>query len=115
MFAFGETLEEREQGKAEAVVTNQIRLALDGISAENMKNIIIAYEPIWAIGTGKTATSQDAQNSIKEIRNKIEQIYGQTIARRVIIQYGNDTSSCAIILYGGSVKRRKCKRPIYKI
>ena len=100
---FGETLEEREQGKAEAVVTNQIRLALDGISAENMKNIIIAYEPIWAIGTGKTATSDDANEIIMKIREEISKIYG------------NDTSSCAIILYGGSVKRRKCKRPIYKI
>ena len=53
-----------------------------------MKNAIIAYEPIWAIGTGKTATSEDANNSIKGIRNKIAQIYGNEVANEIIIQYG---------------------------
>ena len=63
----GETLEEREAGKTADIITNQTRLALDGLSSEQVKNTIIAYEPIWAIGTGKTATSEDANNSIKEI------------------------------------------------
>lgn len=58
-----------------------------------MANTIIAYEPIWAIGTGKTATSEDAQNSIKAIRNKIEEIYGQNVAERVIIQYGGSVKA----------------------
>ena len=61
---------------------------------------MIAYEPIWAIGTGKTATSEDANNTIKAIRNEIEKIYGQECCKGVIIQYG------------GSVKASKCKRII---
>ena len=70
----GETLEEREAGKTADIITNQTRLALEGLSNEQVKNTIIAYEPIWAIGTGKTATSEDANNSIKEIRKEIEKI-----------------------------------------
>ena len=72
----GETLEERESGKTVDIITNQTKLALEGLTDEQVKNTIIAYEPIWAIGTGKTATSEDANNSIKEIRKKIEEIYG---------------------------------------
>ncbi len=84
----GESLQEKEAGITNKVITNQTRLALEGLSSGQVENIIIAYEPIWAIGTGKTATSQDANNSIKEIRDEICKIYGQTIAQRVIIQYG---------------------------
>ncbi|MCF0126799.1 MAG: triose-phosphate isomerase [Clostridia bacterium] len=89
----GETLEERENGKTGEIITNQTALALEGLSNEQVENTIIAYEPIWAIGTGKTATSEDANNSIKEIRNKIEEIYGQNTANRVIIQYGGSVKS----------------------
>ena len=74
----GETLEER---------------ALEGLTDEQVKNTIIAYEPIWAIGTGKTATSEDANNSIKEIRKEIEKIYGKEVAECVIIQYGGSVKS----------------------
>lgn len=84
----GETLEQKEQGIAEEVITLQTEKALDGLTAEQVKNTIIAYEPIWAIGTGKTATSEDANNSIKGIRNKIAQIYGNEVANEIIIQYG---------------------------
>lgn len=84
----GETLEEREQGKTKEVITTQTRLALEGLTNEQVENTIIAYEPIWAIGTGKTATSEDANNSIKEIRDEICKIYGQNTSDRVIIQYG---------------------------
>lgn len=84
----GESLNEREEGKTKEVITNQTKLALDGLTNEQVKNTIIAYEPIWAIGTGKTATSEDANNSIKEIRDEICKIYGQNVAERVIIQYG---------------------------
>ena len=65
----GETLEEREAGKTVEKITKQTELALEGLTKEQVENTIIAYEPIWAIGTGKTATSEDANNSIKEIRN----------------------------------------------
>lgn len=68
----GETLEEREAGKTVEKITTQTRLALEGLNASQVKNTIIAYEPIWAIGTGKTATSEDANNSIKEIRAEIK-------------------------------------------
>ena len=84
----GESLEQREDGKTKEVITTQTRLALEGLENEQVENIIIAYEPIWAIGTGKTATSEDANNSIKEIRDEICKIYGQMTAQRVIIQYG---------------------------
>lgn len=89
----GETLEEREAGKTEEIITNQTRLALEGLSNEQVENTIIAYEPIWAIGTGKTATSEDANNSIKAIRDEIRKIYGEEVAEKVIIQYGGSVKS----------------------
>ncbi len=89
----GETLEERESGKTVEKITTQTKLALEGLTPEQVKNTIIAYEPIWAIGTGKTATSEDANNSIKEIRKKIEEIYGKDVADCVIIQYGGSVKS----------------------
>lgn len=93
----GETLEQKELGKTSEIITNQTKLALEGLSDEQVKNTIIAYEPIWAIGTGKTATSEDANNSIKEIRKEIEKIYGEEVANKVSI------------LYGGSVKASNAK------
>ena len=84
----GETLNERESGKAFEIITNQTQKALDGLSGEQVANTIIAYEPVWAIGTGKTATSEDANEACKKIREKIAKIYGQNVADRVIIQYG---------------------------
>ena len=89
----GETLEQRESGITGEIITSQTRLALAGLSDEQVKNTIIAYEPIWAIGTGKTATSEDANNSIKEIRKEIEKIYGKDVAECVIIQYGGSVKS----------------------
>ena len=89
----GETLEQREAGKTEEIITKQTELALEGLTEEQVKNTIIAYEPIWAIGTGKTATKEDANNSIKAIRNKIVEIYGQMVADEVIIQYGGSVKS----------------------
>ena len=79
----GETLEQREAGKTVEIITKQTELALEGLTDE----------PIWAIGTGKTATSEDANNSIKEIRNKIADIYGKDVAEEVIIQYGGSVKS----------------------
>ena len=88
----GETLDEREQGKTIDVITRQTKLALEGLTNEQVKNTIIAYEPIWAIGTGKTATADDANDSVKKIREEVAKIYG------------NDVAECVIIQYGGSVK-----------
>ncbi len=93
----GETLEQREQGKEEEVVKSQLKIALSNLTEEEVANIIIAYEPIWAIGTGKTATSEDANKMAKNIRQEISNLYGQKVAERVIIQYG------------GSVKSSNCK------
>ena len=89
----GETLEEREAGKTVEIITNQTRLALEGLTKEQVKNTIIAYEPIWAIGTGKTATSEDANNSIISIREEIKNIYGEDVSEAVIIQYGGSVKS----------------------
>ncbi len=89
----GETLEQREAGMANDIITSQTEKALDGLTEEQVANTIIAYEPIWAIGTGKTATSEDANNAIKAIRNKISNLYGQNVAERVIIQYGGSVKS----------------------
>lgn len=89
----GETLEQKEAGQTTQVITSQTRLALEGLNNQQVENTIIAYEPIWAIGTGKTATSEDANNSIKEIRAEIEKNYGQETAQRVIIQYGGSVKS----------------------
>lgn len=89
----GETLEQREAGKTEEIITEQTSRALEGLTKLEVENTIIAYEPIWAIGTGKTATSEDANNSIKQIRNKINEIYGEEVAQKVIIQYGGSVKA----------------------
>lgn len=89
----GETLEQRENGETEQIITKQTQFALEGLTTEQVENTIIAYEPIWAIGTGKTATSEDANNSIKAIREKISKMYGQNTANGVIIQYGGSVKS----------------------
>lgn len=89
----GETIEQREQGLAFDVITKQTRLALEGLTPEQVKNTIIAYEPIWAIGTGKTATADDANDAIKKIREEIKNIYGDETSENVIIQYGGSVKS----------------------
>ena len=89
----GETLEQREAGKTEEIITMQTKLALEGLTQEEVNKVIIAYEPIWAIGTGKTATSEDANNSIKAIRNEIANLYGSEVADEIIIQYGGSVKS----------------------
>jgi len=89
----GEKLEQRENGTAKEIITVQTEKALEGLTNEQVENTIIAYEPIWAIGTGKTATSEDANESIKWIRAKIAEIYGNETAEKVIIQYGGSVKS----------------------
>lgn len=84
----GETLEERESNKTHNVLKNQILKGFAGITPAEMENIIVAYEPIWAIGTGKTATSNDANNTIAYIREVFEAIYGAHLAKNLRLLYG---------------------------
>lgn len=88
ILCIGELLEEREAGKAEKVCEEQTRKGLSGVTAENMKSIVIAYEPVWAIGTGKTATPEDAQAIHAFTRKILTDMYGSSVAENVIIQYG---------------------------
>lgn len=84
----GESLEEREKGVTNELVGMQTKLALQGIPAEEVDKVVIAYEPIWAIGTGKTATAAEANETIGAIRKAIAQVYGEEVASKVRIQYG---------------------------
>src|SRR5207237_9481588 len=86
--AVGETLAEREGGQMEKVLDTQVRGSLAGVSKDQMTETIIAYEPVWAIGTGKTATTQQAQESHAFIRGLLLKIFDEIVARRVRIQYG---------------------------
>jgi len=88
IFCVGELLEERENGTTNDVVKRQVLKGLDGISADDMKNIIVAYEPVWAIGTGKTATPAQAEEVHEFIRDLIEIDYSLEIANDLVIQYG---------------------------
>ncbi|WP_174480261.1 triose-phosphate isomerase [Spiroplasma endosymbiont of Danaus chrysippus] len=84
----GETLNQYENKETNEVIKNQIKLALKNIKAENIAKLVIAYEPIWAIGTGKTATAQQAQTVCKMIREFISELYNKNVAEQVRIQYG---------------------------
>jgi triosephosphate isomerase len=84
----GETLAEREAGQTEKVLDTQVRGSLAGLTKQQIEETIIAYEPVWAIGTGKTATSAQAQDAHKFIRQLLETLFTKTVARRVRIQYG---------------------------
>ncbi len=88
IFCIGETLEEREKEITKDVVKRQVEKGLEGISSEQMKKLILAYEPVWAIGTGKTATPQQAQEVHGFIRGLILLKYGSDIAEDLVIQYG---------------------------
>lgn len=88
----GETLEQRESGITKEFVTGQVRNALKEITEDELKKIIIAYEPIWAIGTGKTASKEDANEVCKWIRDELRALYGD-VADEIIIQYGGSVKS----------------------
>ncbi|HEY0520067.1 MAG TPA: triose-phosphate isomerase [Ilumatobacteraceae bacterium] len=92
----GETLEEREAGATESRVVGQITAALDGLNADKVASLVVAYEPIWAIGTGRTATSQDAQDVCAAIRGSIAGMVGSDAAESVRIQYGGSVKSANI-------------------
>ncbi len=84
----GELLAEREAGQTEHIVSHQLRGSLEGISKAQMEEVIIAYEPVWAIGTGKTATAEQAQEVHAFIRREIAGLYDEAVAKKVRIQYG---------------------------
>jgi triosephosphate isomerase len=92
----GETLAEREAGETEAKVLGQIRADLAGCSPEQVAGLVVAYEPIWAIGTGRTATSDDAQTVIGAIRAEVETLFGSDAAASVRIQYGGSVKGSNI-------------------
>ena len=89
----GEYLEQREQGITAEVVAMQTKIALEGVSEEELKQVIIAYEPVWAIGTGKTATAEQANEVCAQIRGVIAGLYNQAAADAVTIQYGGSMNA----------------------
>jgi triosephosphate isomerase len=89
----GETLEQREQGLTQEHITKQVKAALDGLTGEQVLNTIIAYEPIWAIGTGRSATAADANATIHDIREEIGRLYGRSTSEEIIIQYGGSVNT----------------------
>ena len=84
----GETLEQRENGTTNEVVGAQIKADLEGLAPELAEKVVIAYEPIWAIGTGKTATDEQANETIMAIRNILAEMFGKEVADKIRIQYG---------------------------
>jgi triosephosphate isomerase len=92
----GETLEEREAGETEATVLGQLRNAFEGLKSDKVASLVVAYEPIWAIGTGRTATSEDAQHVCAAIRGCIGEMAGAEAAQSVRIQYGGSVKSSNI-------------------
>lgn len=92
----GESLEEREADKTEEVIKNQIEKDLSGLSEDEVSSLVIAYEPIWAIGTGKTATDEQANDTIKMIRNTVKNLYNDNVAEKVRIQYGGSVKPTTI-------------------
>ncbi|HEQ9107478.1 TPA: triose-phosphate isomerase [Streptococcus pyogenes] len=89
----GESLETYEAGKAVEFVGAQVSAALAGLSAEQVASLVLAYEPIWAIGTGKSATQDDAQNMCKAVRDVVAADFGQEVADKVRVQYGGSVKS----------------------
>lgn len=90
----GESLEQRENGVTDELCAMQTKIALCGVSAEEFKNVVIAYEPIWAIGTGRTATAEQADEVCGVIRKTVSSLYGK------------ETADSAVILYGGSMNAK---------
>ena len=98
----GESLQQREEGITEELVRMQTKIALRDVTAEQMANVIIAYEPVWAIGTGKTATADQAEEVCAQIRKVIGELYGEAVAEATTIQYG------------GSMNAKNCEELVSK-
>ncbi len=95
----GETLEERENGQTNELVGNQVKQALVGLTEEQVKQTVIAYEPIWAIGTGKSSTAEDANEVCAHIRTVVAEQFSQDVANAVRIQYGGSVKPANIKEY----------------
>ncbi|NLK13311.1 MAG: triose-phosphate isomerase [Spirochaetales bacterium] len=93
VFCIGETLEERESGRLEEVLERQVRVGLAGVKGDQMKKITIAYEPVWAIGTGKTATPDDANDAHAFVRRVVEKLFSKGVAEATVIQYGGSVKA----------------------
>ena len=89
----GESLEQRELGVTMDLISYQVKAALSGVPADKMRHVVIAYEPIWAIGTGKTATAEQAGEVCEAIRAVVRKLYGARVARSVTIQYGGSMNA----------------------
>lgn len=88
----GESLEQKEKGETKKVVNEQIEKGLTGVQAEDISQLVVGYEPVWAIGTGKTASDEEAQQAATAIREKIAELYSQELADEVRIQYGGSAN-----------------------
>lgn len=93
ILCIGELLAEREDGITAEILSMQTKKALKGLTAEQMKNVIVAYEPVWAIGTGKTATSAQADEACGIVRNALAEIFDKTVADSTTIQYGGSMNA----------------------
>jgi triosephosphate isomerase len=93
----GETDEEREAGSTEDKVTGQVKAALEGVDGERVAAMVVAYEPIWAIGTGKTATPDDAQETIALVRRVVGDLHGSEVSDALRIQYGGSVKSSNVV------------------
>jgi triosephosphate isomerase (TIM) len=89
----GETLEEREAGKLEKVLSTQVTEGFKGVAASSLSSVVVAYEPVWAIGTGKTATPEDADAAHAYIRKVLAGLYGEAAAKAMCIQYGGSVKA----------------------
>jgi triosephosphate isomerase len=92
IFCIGETLQEREGGKTFSVIERQLEGGLKGFGGKEIQKVVVAYEPVWAIGTGKTATPQQAEEVHRYIREKLERLYTREIAGEIRIQYGGSVT-----------------------
>jgi triosephosphate isomerase len=92
IFCIGETLKEREEGRTFSVIERQIEGGLKGLGGKEMTNMVIAYEPVWAIGTGKTATPEQAEEVHRFIREKVEKLYSRQVSEEIRIQYGGSVT-----------------------
>ena len=118
----GESLTQREQGVTEELVRLQTKIALNGVTAEELKNVVIAYEPIWAIGTGKTATAEQAQEVCAAIRKVVGELYGEAVAEATTVQYGGsmNAKNCEELLSkkdvdGGLIGGASLKAPDFAV
>ena len=118
----GESLQQREEGVTEELVRMQTKIALRDVTAEQMANVVIAYEPIWAIGTGKTATADQAEEVCAQIRKVVGELYGETVAEATTVQYGGsmNAKNCEELLSkkdvdGGLIGGASLKAPDFAV